>query len=59
MILTENHLILPEDLFGLNQPKQLDMNCWEKRWSPPILIPGRCTRVEEGEGPLARRRQQR
>ena len=47
----ENHLILLEDLFGLN-PKQLDIKTMEKidRF-PLLLITGRRTSEEEGEGP--------
>jgi hypothetical protein len=32
-ISTDNHLISPKDLFGLN-PKQLEKKLWEKRWVP-------------------------
>jgi hypothetical protein len=40
MIPTENHLILPEDLFGLNRPKQLDMKLLEKKMGLlPFLSP--------------------
>jgi hypothetical protein len=55
IIPTENHLILPEDLFGLN-PKQLDIyeTVGKKDGSPPLLVPGICTGEEQGEGSWAR-----
>jgi hypothetical protein len=48
-ISTDNHLISPKDLFGLN-PKQLEKKLWEKRWVPFPSYPGRRAK-EEGEGP--------
>jgi hypothetical protein len=50
--LNKNLLILPVDLFGLNPKQTRHKNC-KKRWSPRLLITGRCIREEGGEGPYA------